>query len=376
MKARILIFATEDWFVRSHFTSLVRRGVAEGYEVLVAARLSGAHDALQAAGARIIPFPSARSAQSPSSLAHDMMRLTHILNRERPDLVHAIALRPIALAAIARERAPRAARVFALTGFGHLSASPGWSNRLIQGILTGVIGGQVRRGLARLLVENADDRLLVERTAGRLPDRNVTVLPGAGVDADFFVAEPTPPEPPVRVGLVARLVHSKGVDIAVEAVRRARAEGPGIELLIAGAPDKDNPRAYDPSELGHWARTPGVRMLGRVEDIREVWRQAHVACLPSRGGEGLPRSLIEAAACARPLIVTDVPGCRDFVTAAMGLVVPPEDPEALAAAMIRLAQDPERRMAMGEAARARVLQDYTIQHVADLVAQVWADALA
>jgi glycosyltransferase involved in cell wall biosynthesis len=117
-------------------------------------------------------------------------------------------------------------------------------------------------------------------------------------------------------------------------------------------------------------------MLGFVQDVPAFWRETHIACLPSRGGEGLPRSLIEAAASGRPIVTTDVPGCRDFVLdGESGHVVPSGQPIALATALARLAQDPVRRKRMGEVGRQRVLARYTTKHVEDLASSTWARAL-
>ena len=146
---------------------------------------------------------------------------------------------------------------------------------------------------------------------------------------------------------------------------------PDAELWIAGAPDLENPARYTEAELATWAAQPGVRLVGAITDVPGFWAQVHVACLPSRGGEGLPRSLIEASACARPVVTTDVPGCRQFVIdGETGFVRPPENAEALAAAFMAL-RDKLLRDRMGAAGRQRVLQGYTTDHVAGLIAAAW-----
>ena len=142
--------------------------------------------------------------------------------------------------------------------------------------------------------------------------------------------------PPLRVAVVARMLWSKGIDTAVEAVRRARAEGAAVELSLYGAPDPSNPRAIPEATLRAWSRD-GIAWHGPTARRRRRLGHHHVGCLPSRGGEGLPRTLLEAAACGRALLTTDVPGCRDLVRDGIeGLVVPPDDPAALAAALARL----------------------------------------
>src|SRR5690606_21976095 len=226
--------ATEDWFMRSHFLPLLRRARAEGYEVVVAARASGA---LADADVRVVHMPFARGAYNPFGLAREAFAWRRLLRAERPDIVGAIALKSIVLALAAGARG--AARVFARTGRGYMAASQ-------SNLLARLIAPRLRRALdeerSALLVENTADRAWAEM--GRaLPDARVALMPGAGVDPEHFTPAPEPPSPPIVVGLAARLVQSKGVDVAVEAVRRLNAEGLDVRLRIAGEADGDNPRS-------------------------------------------------------------------------------------------------------------------------------------
>ncbi len=364
---KLLFLVTEDWFMRSHFLPLLRRARAEGYEVVVAARASGA---LADQDVRVIDMPFARGAYNPLGLARETFALHNLLRAERPDIVHAIALKSIVLALAAGGHG--SARVFALTGRGYMAASR-------NNLLARLIAPHLRRALederSALLVENTADRAWAEM--GRaLPDARVALMPGAGVDPEHFTPSPEPPSPPIVVGLAARLVQSKGVDVAVEAVRRLNAEGLDVRLRIAGEADGDNPRSVSAATLAQWRARGELSLLGRVLDIPAFWADANIACLPSRGGEGLPRSLLEAAACGRAIVTTSTPGCADFVRHEHdGLVVPPDDPAALAAALRTLARDEGKRAAFGASARARVLAGYTENHAADVAAALWARLL-
>jgi glycosyltransferase involved in cell wall biosynthesis len=134
-----------------------------------------------------------------------------------------------------------------------------------------------------------------------------------------------------------------------------RAGGSDARLLLAGAPDPENPAAISEAELRAWAAEPGVEWIGHVADVRQVWARAHIAVLASRGGEGIPMTLMEAGACARPLVATDVPGCREIVVPdETGLLAPAGDIAALADAMRRMVEDAELRRRCATAARERV----------------------
>ena len=153
------------------------------------------------------------------------------------------------------------------------------------------------------------------------------------------------------MGFVGRLLDDKGVRTLVDAHAILAQRGRPVRLLIAGDPDPANPVSIPPQEIAAWSRRPGLLLLGHVADIRDVWKAAHIAVLPSRR-EGLPKSLLEAAACGRPIVATDVPGCREIARAGVNaLLVPPDDPVALADAIDTLAQDAAMRARFGAAGR-------------------------
>jgi glycosyltransferase involved in cell wall biosynthesis len=155
-----------------------------------------------------------------------------------------------------------------------------------------------------------------------------------------------------------------------------RGQGKDVVLRIAGEADRDSPEAVPAAEIERWRALDGVEVLGRVDDVNAFWAGGHIACLPSRGGEGLPRSLLEAAACARPIVTTDAPGCRDLVTADIGVVTPREDVAALTEALQRLVQDKDLRASMGAAARAKIVGGYTETHAAAVASRAWSRVTA
>jgi glycosyltransferase involved in cell wall biosynthesis len=175
------------------------------------------------------------------------------------------------------------------------------------------------------------------------------------VDLARFVPLPEPPEP-FTIGYVGRMLADKGVPTLLDAHARLRARGIDVHLVLAGAPDGENPTSMSADELRRRAAVPGVTWLSHVTDVRDVWRRCHVAVLPSRH-EGLPLALLEAAACGRPLIASDIAGCRELAEPGVNaLVVPPDDPDALASAIERLALDPGLRRRLAARSRARIVE--------------------
>jgi glycosyltransferase involved in cell wall biosynthesis len=223
------------------------------------------------------------------------------------------------------------------------------------------------------LFENRDD----PREFGLAPDGpQVVIVGGAGVDPNDFPVRPEAPAPPVRLAVVARMIRPKGIAEAVEATRRARALGAPVVLDLYGDPDPDNRLSIDEAELRRWSSEPGIRWHGRTDDVARVWHEHHIALCLTYYREGLPRSLIEAAAAGRPIVTTDIAGCRELVRDGReGFVVPPHDIDAAARAVVTLAGDAALRARMGAAANARFHERFTEAAVTAAVRKLYESLL-
>jgi glycosyltransferase involved in cell wall biosynthesis len=357
---KILVAVTEDWFALSHFKPLIRALVRLSGEVVVATNPSGRMDELAALGTRPVAFDYRRSSRNPFGQPRIVAGLRRLIAAERPDAVHTISLKPMILGGLAHALAADPARrrrlVLHLTGVGYAGTAPSLPTRAIHGTSLAVASRLLRRPDTVLFAENPDDAAGLIR--GPADPNRVTVLGGAGIDPAVF--RPTPPPDVFRVGFVGRIVWTKGVDVLVAAHRILRDRGVMVGLELCGWPDAGNHGAVSAGELAAWVREPGITHRGRVSDIAGFWAGMSVAVVPSRGGEGMPRAMLEAAGSGRPLIVTDVPGCRHFVRNGVeGVVVPASDAAALADAIERLYRDPELARRFGAASRARVLDGFT-----------------
>ena len=360
---------TEDWFFASHFLPMARAAQDAGFDVSVMARVGAHRELLEAEGVRVLPLDADRRSFAPLRLLGAVRRMTRTLRAERPDIVHLIALRSIVLGGVAARAARIERRVVALTGTGLLGLSGAIRARLARAILRRTLRRVLDGPRCRFLFENRDDPALLGLPAD---SAKAVYVGGAGVDPERYTPAPMPPGPSLEVALVARMVWSKGVDLAVEAVKLARAQGADVRLTLFGVPDLSNPASFSAAQLRAWGAEEGVTWQGFTNDVGAVWATRHLCCLPSRGGEGLPRSLLEAAACGRAILTTDVPGCRDFVRDGVdGLVVPPEDARALAHAIVLLSRTRERLAAMGVSSRRRVVDGYTEAAVGDAVATLY-----
>jgi glycosyltransferase involved in cell wall biosynthesis len=223
----------------------------------------------------------------------------------------------------------------------------------------------LNRSRAAVLVQNLDDRAVMERLG--VEGARIALIPGSGVDIDAMMPSPEPVGA-VTLAFVGRLVASKGIRTLLAAHERLGQRGRDIRLLIAGLPDPANPTSIPPQEIEAWTQRPNVKHLGLMEDIGALWASAHIAVLPSHR-EGLPLSLLEAAACGRPLVATDVPGCRDIARPGVNaFLVPLDDIEALTDAIDRLALDPQLRRKFGKAGRELVELQFSSERIGrDLV---------
>jgi glycosyltransferase involved in cell wall biosynthesis len=282
-----------------------------------------------------------------------------IYRKHSPDIVHHVALVPSIVGSLAAIGMPFV-RLNALAGLGYAFSSNGIKARLLRPWLAWLLRTLFANPVAAVLVQNPDDRAMVT-ALGVAPER-VFLIPGSGVDTDALRPAPEP-DGPVTVTFVGRLLADKGIRTLIAAHDILRRRGEALQLLIAGDRDPANPASIPPSEIESWRQQPGVGVLGHVTDIGALWARSHIAVLPSRR-EGLPKSLLEAAACGRPIVASDVPGCREIARADVNaLLVPPDDPQALAEAIARLAHDPDLRRRFGAAGRDMVEAEFASAHI-------------
>jgi glycosyltransferase involved in cell wall biosynthesis len=373
-RAKLLYLVTEDWYFWSHRLPMARAARRAGFEVAVATRVAEHGERIRAEGFALHPLGWRRRSVGPLASLAAIAAITRLYRRERPLLVHHVALKPAVLGSVAAFIAGVPAVVNAITGVGFVASSPSLRARLLRRVVSVALALLLGRSNSRIVVQNEDDRRLLLALRPGAADR-IAVIRGSGIDTEHFQPVPEPP-PPVVVGFAGRLLADKGVATLIEAQQCLRRRGIDLRLMIAGAPDPENPSSIDAARLARWRDLPGVTWLGQIEDIRALWRQAHIAVLPSRR-EGLPKSLLEAAAMARPIVATDVPGCREIARAEVNaLLVPPDDAEALAAALERLANDGALRRRFGAASRALVESDLGDAAVGDATVALYRRTMA
>ncbi|GLR67913.1 glycosyl transferase family 1 [Acidocella aquatica] len=354
--ARTLLFLlTEDWFFASHFLARAQAAQAAGWRVIVLASPSEATARIRAAGIEVIPVDFSRRRLNPLAELRLALQLARLYRQLKPDVVHHIALKPIVIGGLAARLAGVRAIVNAPTGLGFVFSSPKPLAQILRPFVTLALRLTLSPKGAKVIFENPDD--LQALTAARMLRPGAAVLiPGAGVNLDEFAPAPEPPGA-IRVILIARMIHAKGIATFCEAARLLRGQA---EFILVGAPDPGNPDSLTAPQLQAWANEGILTWLGPRSDIAALLGGAHIACQPSTYREGLPKSALEAMAAGRPLVASGIPGLREAVVDGQtGILFPPGDAPALAAALAKLIASPALRARMGAAARSRAAEKFS-----------------
>ncbi|CAK0775610.1 Glycosyltransferase involved in cell wall biosynthesis [Azospirillaceae bacterium] len=366
---KLIYLVTEDWYFWSHRLPMARAAQNAGFHVGVATRVTRHAERIAAEGFVVHPLPWRRRSLNPLDTLRAIIDIVRLYRRERPDIVHHVALKPVALGAVAAWLAGVPVVISAFTGLGFLFISQSWKAQILRPPVVWMLGRLLNRKCGVVIAQNEDDRQTLI-ALGLTHSERAVLIRGSGIDATFYQPQPEPTQTSaVIAAYVGRMLDDKGVRVLVDAHQRAylKAQTMGVELhlWLVGPSDSENPTAISEKTLRTWSTLPGVSWLGPQESIREIWAQAHIAILASRR-EGLPKSLLEAAACGRPLIATDVPGCREIARAGENaLLVPPDDVEMLSQALTTLAVDSDLRRRFGKASRALIESDLSAEKVGE-----------
>lgn len=353
---KIIFVVNEATFFLSHRLPLAREAQRLGYAVIVACGEGTGESKLAEAGLEYRVLPLSRSGFNPIEEFATWRALLALYRQERPDLVHHITIKPVLYGtSAARWQAVRAV-VNAVPGMGFVFTRRGVLAAARRAFVNLLYRLSLSHPNMRVIFQNSEDlRGFVD--SGIVKRSRTALIRGSGVDLERFRAVPEP-EGPVTFLLVARMLRHKGVQEFVGAARIVRQRHPQWRFVLAGDVDPGNPASLTREQLSYWHELGTVEWLGQREDVAELMSLAHVVCLPSYYREGVPKTLLEASACARPMITCDIAGCREVVRDGVtGLLVAPRDPLPIAAAAERLGADPELRRRMGKAAleRARAL---------------------
>lgn len=353
---KVFLVANTDWYLYRFRSSLAKYLHMQGHEVVFVSPSGRFVSEIQSQGFRWIEWQVGRQSVNPVSELKAIWKLARIYSREEPSLVHLHTIKPVIYGSLAAKLTKVPAVVHSITGRGYVFLGRDIKARLLKTLVKRTYQFALNSRSSVTIFENETDRTYF------IDEKLVTseassVIEGVGVDVEHYAYSPEPEGVPVVV-LAGRMLWDKGVGAYIDAVRSLRSKV-SARFILVGEPDLGNPASINVHTLNQWVDEGLVEWWGWQADMRAVFEECHIVTLPSFG-EGLPTILLEAAAAGRPIVTTDVPGCRDvIVNGSTGLLVPQQDSLELSRALERLILDPELRKSMGQAGRDFVVQRFS-----------------
>lgn len=361
MKKKLLFLVNVDWFFLSHRLPIAIEALNQGYEVHVATGITDKLDVLRSHGLIVHPLNIERSSTGLVGEVRTFWGILQVFRKVKPDVAHLVTIKPVLFGGIAARLAGVPAVVAAISGLGFVFLAKGKKAAIVRFLVSRLYRLALGKRNLRVICQNPDDREILVNVAG-LSLQKVFIIPGSGVNLTDYAAKPLPQGGAVVI-MAARLLHDKGVHEFVAAAQLLKKQGIAARFWLVGDADPGNPASVNDAELSAWSNEEVVELLGYQSDIASVFAQSSLVVLPSYR-EGLPKVLVEAAACARAVVTTDVPGCRDAIDPGKsGLLVPVKDVKALADAIQRLLEDPELLESMGRAGRDLAEREFAIDKI-------------
>ncbi|MGA4639912.1 glycosyltransferase family 4 protein [Stutzerimonas stutzeri] len=360
MRSVLLVVNDPDFFL-SHRLPIAQGAREAGYSVHIATKSGESVTDITNLGFKHYELPLTRSGENPFSELNALISIWRLCWRLRPDVLHLVTIKPVLYGGIAARVAPVKSVVAAISGLGFIFMASGPKASIFRGLVSRLYRLALGKRNVRVVFQNPDDRDALIKL-GAISYERSTLIRGSGVDLSLCQPYPERPGPPV-VTLAARLLRDKGVVEFVDAARLLQQRGVKVRFQLVGDIDLGNPTSISDEELKQWHSEGVVECLGYRKDIAQVFAESHVIVLPSYR-EGLPKVLVEAAACGRAVVTTDVPGCRDAIEANVtGLLVPVRDCKALADAIQKLVEDSELRQRLGRAGRELAEREFAIESI-------------
>lgn len=341
----------------------------------VATALGSEVESIRTYGFRHHIVPFARSGQNPIVELKTLVQLVKLFRHLNPDLVHLVTIKPVLYGGIASRIAGVKSVVAAISGLGTVFLATSVPARMRRSVVTRLYSAAFKQKRLAVIFQNPDDRDIL-LSLGTLRKAQARMIRGSGVALSDYPFLPEPKEGNPVVVMAARLLKDKGVCEFVDAARLLHKRGVAVQMHLIGSPDSGNPTSVTPQDVEHWTQEGVVELLGFRKDIAAQYAAANIVCLPSYYGEGLPKSLVEAAACGRAVVTTDHSGCRDaIIPDETGLLVPVKNAEALADAIQKLIEDPELRQHMGVAGRKLAEDEFAIEKIVEQHMHIYTELL-
>jgi len=374
-KIKLLIVVNVDWFFVSHRIAIAKQAVKSGYDVYIATCITSHYQLLVNSGLKVYPLKLHRSRSGIFPLLKEFIELYSVIREISPEIIHLVTIKPVLLGGIASRLARASAVVSAISGLGHIFVATDGTSYFRKKLVSMLYKIALSCKNQSVIFQNYDDRHQLSKVVHDIYDYS-NIIPGSGVDLSVFASTTIPSGTPI-VMLASRLLKEKGIYEFVDAARIVNKLNKVARFVLVGDPDPLNPSSVLQSELDNWQEQGMIELIGWSNAMHQVISTATIVTLPSFYGEGLPKILIEAAACGRAVVTTDHPGCRDAIEEGVtGLLVPVKDANALAKAIISLLDDFQRCAEMGRAGRKRAEQLFDVNLVVAKHMEIYQELLS
>ncbi len=344
---KILFLVTEDWYFISHRLPFALHLIKKGYEVNLCCQDTGRIDFISSKGIKVHKLIIKRKSLSFLQFFSEVFQLINAINKIKPNILHLISIRPIVLGTLAGYFKPNLLIITTFTGLGFIFTQKNIKTKILRTSINFFMRLSLKIKKIKIIVQNNDDANYLSKKL-HLKKNEIKIIRGSGVDTLFYKKLPFPKHKKITFAYTGRILEDKGILWLITAFKQAYREYKNIRLILAGPIDKNNPSVISLDKLLKLCDQDYISYKGEVEDTREVWRKAHVAVLLSKR-EGLPLSLLEAAAVGRPIIATDVTGCREIaIKDYNAITVPPGNLEKTKQAIIHLARHKNVRIKLAK----------------------------
>jgi glycosyltransferase involved in cell wall biosynthesis len=366
MKA--ILVANTDWYLYNFRLSLVDQLQQVGYEVVMVSPPGKYSMMLRESGFQWVSWNVKRKSLSPVGEIRAILSLARIYTSLKADIVHHSTMKPVLYGSLAARLLGNIKVVNSVTGLGYVWMSSNRQIRLLRPLVKILFRVALSGENNRIIFENEQDQAFFIRENHVSPEKT-HVIPGVGVNSDRFLPSPEPDGKPVIL-FPARILWDKGVGTLVEAARILK-KSHDAQVVLVGESDPGNPTSVEENVIKQWEKEGVIEYWGWKDDMARVYQECHIVVLPSFY-EGVPTALLEAASCGRPIVASDIPGCRTIVMDGInGFLVPVNDVQELANALIKLVSDRNLRMVMGAAGRNFILEKFTTQNINQHTIQVY-----
>jgi len=348
---KILYLVTEDWYFCSHRLDLAKEAIKKNFKVYLLANMGEYKEYIEKQGIEVISLRfMSRSRVNIFSEIISILEILFVLLKIKPDILHSVALKPVIYGSFASIFTGRIKNINALGGLGFIFSSGSLKARFLRPLILTALKFIFSRRKSKLIVQNRDDYIFVSKKL-KIEKNNICLIEGAGVDLKKFSIKQKTNQIPF-VLLASRMIWAKGVGEFVAAASLLNERGVKAKFVLVGKPDNENPNCISKKQLLFWHRSGIVEWMGYKRDMVSIFKQSSIVTLPSYYGEGIPKVLIEAMACSKPIVTTYMPGCKELVIEEKnGLLIKPRDHINLANALEKLILNPELCLEMGQYGR-------------------------